>query len=212
MRTKPKICLRCKKPEILKGHGLCPNCYNIEYWKWDAKRPTRTFKEAMQYKYPSKGKIVAQQPKEPAKRVNKQRSEKQRAGDRADQWFSRFIRLEHSHKGSNGELFCFCYTCNAVKHIKDIDSGHYLNRENMQTRHNENNARPQCTLCNKYKSGRHTQFEQLLISDIGQDNVDRLKAMAKIKIPVSAIQLREVAMYYREKVKKLQLKHNVKYW
>lgn len=214
MNRKTKECARCKKPRLIKSYGLCENCYNIMYWKWDAKRPTRTFGQFMT-RSTSKGKITSQDAQEPTGRVKKRKTGVQRARDRADTWFSRFIRLKYSHLvyEINGEArYCYCYTCGNPKHIKAIDCGHYINREHMQVRYNSNNARPQCTLCNKYKSGRHTKFEQLLIDEIGQQPVDNLKKLALIKIPMSELELREISDYYRIKVKEIQNSFNIKIW
>lgn len=209
MTGKPKICQRCGKEKLIYGYGLCENCYNINFFKWSKKRTTRTFKEHMTGSI-KKDVIVKERGN------GKQRTEHQRALDRADQWFSRYIRLKHSFiaTGASGEkeLFCRCYTCGNIKPIKEIDNGHYFNRENMSVRHHVNNARPQCVHCNQYKGGRHLQFKQHLIEEIGQEEFDKMEKLAGISIPVNAMELRERAKYYRNKVNELRDQIGLKVW
>ena len=208
MNRKTKICKRCGKKDYIHSYDMCANCRNIMYAKWDHKRPTRTFKEFMTQDLPigTDGINLIKKP------VKRKKSERTLAMNRADQWFSRYIRLKHSIVGEDKSLYCKCYTCGNLKPIKKIDNGHWIGRENMQVRYNENNCRPQCVHCNHYKGGRHSQFEQFLINDIGSDNVDKIKAISIIRIPVSALQLRETAKYYREKVKEIQNQLNLKHW
>lgn len=133
-------------------------------------------------------------------KLPKIRTPRQRAIDRADEWFSRYIRL------INGIVFidtvvCECFTCGNFHNIKNIDCGHFINREHFAVRWEVNNARPQDTHCNCYRSGKHYQFEQRLIKEIGQSGIDDLKERAKRIADYSTEQIREIAKTYRISVR-----------
>ncbi|MCE5332730.1 MAG: recombination protein NinG [Bacteroidales bacterium] len=108
----------------------------------------------------------------------RKKTPRQCAMDRADEWFSRYIRLKYSFE-SGGELFCKCYTCGNPKPILVIENGHFQRRGYKTTRFHPNDARPQCTFCNHHRSGEPEKFELNLIRDIGQDKVNELKKLAQ---------------------------------
>ena len=110
--------------------------------------------------------------------VKPKKTPKDRARSLADMWFSKYIRLNYSFE-ANGELFCRCYTCGIIKHIKDIENGHWQRRGFLNTRYNTDNCRPQCTKCNCFKSGEPERFEIHLIKEIGQDRVNELKVLSQ---------------------------------
>jgi 5-methylcytosine-specific restriction endonuclease McrA len=91
--------------------------------------------------------------KKPAK------TDRQKLINKLDTSFSEFIRLRDSDK--NG--VCKCITCGDFKHWQDCDAGHFVTRENMGTRWEEQNVNAQCQSCNRFKSGK--QFEHGLAID-----------------------------------------------
>lgn len=103
---------------------------------------------------------------------------RQCAMDRADEWFSRYIRLKYSFE-SGGELYCTCYTCGNPKPILEAENGHWQRRGYKTARFHANNARPQCHQCNYHYQGKPEIFELNLIRDIGQDKVNELKKLAQ---------------------------------
>jgi len=133
-------------------------------------------------------------------KLKKGKTPRQNAMDTADKWFSRYIRLKFSFE-MNGERFCKCYTCGAIHHIKNIDNGHYCGRENKLTRFDENNARPQDTYCNRYRSGKHAQFGLNLAAEIGVEAVDNLRQL-------SLFTGEDTELFYREQATKYRLKFN----
>lgn len=112
------------------------------------------------------------------RKAKKKKTPRQRAMDRADQWFSRYIRLKHSFENGR-DVICICYTCGKPKHILSIENGHFQRRGYKTVRYHINNARPQCTKCNKWHSGMPEQFEIRLRKDIGDEQVDAIKALAQ---------------------------------
>ena len=182
-----KICktANCDRPVIFRN-GLpvskwCPNCTLKKNYKKSSLQ--RAHKKTL---------------KSP-----KIRTERQRAIDRADSWFSRFIRLKYSVE--HGQiLFCRCFTCGMPHNIKNIDCGHYINRGNHKVRWSTNNARPQCKRCNKWRSGEHHKFEQHLIKEIGQSAVDELKQEANKIADFSTAEIREIAKVFRLEVRRIE--------
>lgn len=139
----------------------------------------------------------------------KKKTPRQCAMDRADEWFSKYIRLKYSFE-SSGVLVCKCYTCGRVHGIKETENGHFQRRGYKTTRYHENDARPQCTQCNKWHSGEPEKFELNLIRDIGQDKVNELKKFAQERGEDSEQFYREQATKYRKLFKQLLIERNQK--
>lgn len=87
-----------------------------------------------------------------------------------DKWFSLYIRNKFSKNG-----YCVCYTCGAVKLIKNIQNGHYIARSYTAVRFDENNCRPQCVGCNMFGKGKPLEFEERLKKEIGEEAVEAMK-------------------------------------
>lgn len=165
---------------------------------WNKVHPNCQLKEAFK-----KNSIKLESAKPFDKNIHKglvSKSPKLRAMENADKWFSRFIRLKYSFERS-GVFFCYCYTCGRPHGIKNIDNGHYHNRENKATRFHENNCRPQCVHCNQHKSGRHTIFGDKILKEIGNEEFEELR-----KLALSNGEDNE--LFYREQAKRYRLKFN----
>ena len=127
----------------------------------------------------------------------------------ADTYFSRYIRLIHS-KDSN----CTCYTCGAIKDIKDVDNGHFEKRAHTATRYHKNNCRPQCKICNgdTKHNGKQKEFRAHLSNEIGEYQVIKIEQLARTTLKASTKFYRDIADHYRIKVNELQKELGVKYW
>jgi hypothetical protein len=84
---------------------------------------------------------------------------------RLDTIFSKYIRAKYPK---------ICYTCK--KPTDKLQCGHFVSRQYLVTRWDENNCRPQCWGCNGYGRGQLLDFEENLISEIGKEKVEALKA------------------------------------
>ena len=142
-------------------------------------------------------------------KVPKPRTPRQRATDRADEWFSRYIRLKYSIV-HGGIVYCRCYTCGMPHQIKNIDCGHYIGRGDHPIRWHINNARPQGKQCNYYRSGEHRKFEQNLKKEIGTAAVEELKQKAEKIANYSVQEIRDIAKLYRLKVRRLEKEIGIK--
>ena len=90
--------------------------------------------------------------------------------------FSRYIKLQHSKDG----VTCLCFTCHRVLTIgtKMCQAGHWLPKGTYGAHwFEEDNVRPQCQPCNKYKLGDSEVFRRNLPEEIGEDGIDWLFEM-----------------------------------
>lgn len=88
-----------------------------------------------------------------------------------DAVYSKYIRTKFSKNG-----ICHCYTCNKPLEIKQAQCGHFIPRNILITRWEENNTRPQCVGCNLWGGGKILDFEDHLVNELGKEEVERLKA------------------------------------
>jgi hypothetical protein len=132
-----------------------------------------------------------------------------KAMDLADMYFSRYIRLKHSEDGK-----CTCYTCGAIKGIKEVDNGHFIKREHQAVRYHKNNCRPQCKTCNGdiKHNGKQLEFRENLILEIGLAEVEELERLGRSTFKTNAKYFRDIADEYREKVKRIQKEKGIKVW
>lgn len=59
--------------------------------------------------------------------------------------------------------------------IASAQAGHFVSRQFLATRWDENNCRPQCWGCNGYGKGQPLIFEENLVAEIGKKKVEALK-------------------------------------
>ena len=78
-----------------------------------------------------------------------------------DAVFSKYIRQKYSdHTGAVS-----CYTCSVTKPLKEMQNGHWIPRNILNTRFDEDNCRPQCTGCNMFNKGRPDVFAVNLLNE-----------------------------------------------
>lgn len=77
-----------------------------------------------------------------------------------DKVFSLYIRNKYAKDG-----LVQCYTCSVTKPIKEMQCGHWIPRNILGTRFDENNCRPQCVGCNMFQRGRPDVFAVNLIAE-----------------------------------------------
>jgi hypothetical protein len=78
--------------------------------------------------------------------------------DDLDIIFSQLIRLKEADE--HGMVKCF--TCDIIKHWKQMQCGHFQPRAHMPTRFSEKNCRPQCKNCNEDLRGNYVVFAERL--------------------------------------------------
>lgn len=128
------------------------------------------------------------------------KSPQQKAKEKLDAIFSKYIRW--SHADYNG--YCTCFTCGKVKEVKKIQNGHFIPRNILITRFDENNCRPQCVGCNMYGNGKFVDFRENLVKEIGEKKVKDMEASRFKTMKVDVRWYEEKLSYYKDIVKELE--------
>lgn len=81
-----------------------------------------------------------------------------------DRVFSLYIRAKYPAE---------CYTCGARG--KRLQAGHFIARNYLATRFDEDNVRPQCVGCNMFGGGKPLDFEERLKKELGAKKVEAMK-------------------------------------
>ena len=87
--------------------------------------------------------------------------------------FSKYIKLLHSKDG----VTCLCFTCHRVLTIgtKTCQGGHWLPKDTYGVHwFEEDNVRPQCGPCNKWRLGDAEAFRRNLQVELGEGRIDEL--------------------------------------
>lgn len=133
IRQKTGICLRCGgTKKVPVISGLC----HTHYWE------SRRAKSVEKLNAKERGEL-------PAVAI---------LTDDLDIIFSQLIRLKEADEHGMVK----CYTCDEIKHWKQIQCGHFIPRAQMPTRFSEKNCRPQCKQCNEDKRGNLVVFSERL--------------------------------------------------
>jgi hypothetical protein len=143
------------------------------------------------------------------------KTSKQKARDRADEWFSRFIRIKYAFKIQNGDVFCKCFIDSNVKpkHAKHFDNGHCFSRSFLLTRYEEDNCRPQNRSSNRFSGeADHYKFKDKLKAEIGEERFDRLEKLRKQEGQDTEEFYREQADKYRKLTNQLIKEKYIKKW
>lgn len=81
-----------------------------------------------------------------------------------DRVFSLYIRGKYEKR---------CYTCGRSNVV--LQNGHFISRNYLATRWDEDNCRPQCVGCNMFGGGKPLDFEENLKEELGEERVEEMK-------------------------------------
>jgi len=155
----------------------------------------------------------SKEPKNALKSKKKENTPRQKAMNLADDWFSRWVRINFAYDIlTDGTVICKCYTCGSIKKAVLMQCGHWQCRGFKRTRFDERDARPQDVKCNYHRSGEPEKFEINLIKEIGQDAVNELKVISQEYCKDDEQFYLEYAEKYRIKTNELVKKLKVKKW
>lgn len=114
-----------------------------------------------------------------------------------DKVFSEFIRRKYADK--EGKIKC--YTCPKVLKWQELQCGHFVSRQHLATRYDEENVRPQCIGCNIFGGGKVSVFaNNLEFEREGIVNALYRKSSEIIK----SYPYEQKIIYYKEKIKQLE--------
>jgi len=123
--------------------------------------------------------------------------------------FSKYIRLRDAIKTTGTKLFCRCCTCGKIKHITEIQAGHFLSRRYKAIMFDERNNHVQCVACNTgYKSGRGgnpEMYRVYMLKTYGKKVIDELEYRKKGFVQRKSEDFKLIADKYRMKIKELEV-------
>ena len=129
-----------------------------------------------------------------SKNSKSSKTERRKAIDRADEWFSRYVRLYYA----NNQLQVRCCTSGRWYHIKDIDCGHFMSRNNYNTRWEFKNALPQGKQDNRFRSGRQFEMGKVIDQIHGPGTAEKMEQMAHWRGSTKTVyDIRQIAAKYR---------------
>jgi len=103
-----------------------------------------------------------------------------------DRVFSIYIRQKYDKS---------CYTCGKVG---TLQNGHFVSRQYIATRWDENNCRPQCVGCNIFGNGKPLDFEERLKKDLGPEFVEVMKKKRHLSMKLDRNWYRDQIDMYKE--------------
>jgi hypothetical protein len=117
-----------------------------------------------------------------------------------DKWFSLYIRLREAT--DTGLVQCF--TCGNVNSYKvGMQNGHFMSRQFMSTRYDEQNCQVQCVGCNMFKFGEQFKFSLALDYKYGKGTAEELLHKSRQINKMSSKDFEEKISYYKLIVEKL---------
>lgn len=123
-------------------------------------------------------------------------------GKKAWTVFSLYIRK----KAEKEKGVIFCYTCDCVYKLKELQAGHCFHKGNGRYKaldFDEKHIRPQCGKCNVYTGGMVNIFQAKLTRELGIKAVENMIFRRKNELPLTLAELKEIYAKYSEKLKTL---------
>jgi hypothetical protein len=79
-----------------------------------------------------------------------------------------------------------------LKHVKELQAGHWIKIKHKATKFDRKNVHPQCVSCNEYKKGEEIKHEEYILKRYGKEVVEDLKERGSyeyFKIPKEALKI-----------------------
>lgn len=130
-----------------------------------------------------------------ASKLSDSKSEKAKWKDKADKWFSEFIRLRDA--GPNGRVTCI--TCSHTDHWRYLQCGHYVTRGHGSTRFDEKNCNTQCRGCN-YNGGQHMKHATAIDRKHGAGTAEALEQKGRMRTNRTVFDYQFIANTYKARV------------
>ena len=121
--------------------------------------------------------------------------------NKIDKPFHEYIRRRDA---DNSTGYCECITCNKPIHFTESDAGHFIGRQHLATRWDENNVYAQCRKCNRFEYGRQYEYSLALGSDLAEELLLSSRQIFKR----SDFEYLEIFEKYRDKLEELKKKQD----
>ncbi len=117
--------------------------------------------------------------------------------------FSKYIRLKECMETTGSFEFGRCCTCGRIKPFKELDSGHFISGRSNSILFHESGVHIQCQRCNRFSEGNKSAYYKYMLEKYGQEEIDKLEALKRMKKKLSAFELMAINKYYKDKTKEL---------
>ena len=136
------------------------------------------------------------------KKAHKQTAIRQAKAE-TDLWCSRYVRIKAACDLDPVQRLGRCFTCGAVKDVKNMDSGHYKSRGSGGSSglyFDVRAIRLQCKRCNGFEQGRPAEFRDGLVAQYGEAIVEHLEILHKVRV-YSLNEILGLAIYFKGEVR-----------
>lgn len=112
---------------------------------------------------------------------------------------SRWVRLKDSKDG-----YCTCVTCGWTGEVSSMQAGHWIPKAQGSAIYFEiTNIHPQCYRCNINLGGNGPEYYSYMLQTYGQEELDRLKALAKTSVKFTVKDYQEIEAKYKDLIEAL---------
>jgi hypothetical protein len=107
---------------------------------------------------------------------------------KADKLFSVFIRVRD----------CNCFTCGRWLDFNSRQNGHYISRNHLNTRYDEQNCNTQCVSCNVFKKGNMAMYALNLTDKYGAEILRDLDVRKRLSVANTREFLNDIIRRYEQ--------------
>jgi hypothetical protein len=100
--------------------------------------------------------------------------------------FSQIVRYRDCGPGS---VYGICCTCGKTYHFSQLQAGHFIPGRHNSVLFDLRNCHAQCMKCNVFLHGNPVEYYQFMLNKYGQDVIDELRSLDKIKTQFKVWQL-----------------------
>lgn len=107
---------------------------------------------------------------------------------------SKWIRTNDSDNG-----YCTCVTCGWTGEISSMQAGHFIPKAQGNAIYfEESNVHVQCYRCNINLSSNGPEYYTFMLRTYGQEEIDRLRELAKTKVKFTVHEYLNIERKYKE--------------
>ena len=117
-----------------------------------------------------------------------------------DAVFSKYVRLRDSNSDGIGR----CITCGRLGHWKRMDCGHFMKRQHLATRYDEQNCNIQCKRCNAFEQGANEKYHKTVDQKWGEGTARKLETKCKNRAHWPCFYFEQLIKEYEQKVKEME--------
>ena len=123
----------------------------------------------------------------------------------ADPLYSRYIRVKEADRYG----YCTCVTCGKRDFWRDVDAGHYVNRDDWPTRYEDRNVHAQCRACNRFHGGRISRYAVYLTERYGDDVLFELDQQSRKVKTFTLTDLKDWCKIWKAEIDKMSIVKNL---